>query len=552
MKKIVYCSALLALAALFSGCNKDDGNEVPLPAKAVVTGDNVIAYPATSVVLTATAENAVTYVWYKNGAPVPNEVQNTLTVTEAGSYTAAGVNETGEGAQSDPKVVTVVELPLPAKAAVTGDDVIVCPATSVVLTAAAENAVTYVWYKNGSPVPNEVQNTLTVTEAGTYTAAGVNEKGESGAQSDPKVVTLITCPIVLPTDGAYGVYWGDYYENGTSNYSLSFDDFGTGPFLYLDVLTADRPTSVDELGIAPGTYPVNATLAANTVIVDDYGISKGGTQEDGTTVTSFFVTGGTVEVARSGNDYIITANLSRIDATTEQPIADERYSFTGPIEFYDFFGEFDEGGDLAYEELLGAYTATGTPSVLSTPGTPTWASEIQQGGSDFYKLTNFGNRDINIWIDVTSDGVLTLDDYTKVAGNASYDGYLKAGYINGDDIYWVPGYEVHWDADTKTLDMSGTVEGFDVFVCVAALSPTDGAFGGLFVDGYTDLKFVQTSASPGSVPFSVSGKKVDLGTARLTNLQPLNGKTVKEAGNVKVTRAPKITGTKASLLKKAR
>ena len=59
-----------------------------------------------TVVLTATASNATTFTWYKNGSPVQTGTSREFTVQEAAGYTVQGKNVNCTGATSAEHVVT--------------------------------------------------------------------------------------------------------------------------------------------------------------------------------------------------------------------------------------------------------------------------------------------------------------------------------------------------------------------------------------------------------------------------------------------------------------
>jgi hypothetical protein len=67
-----------------------------------------------------------------------------------------------------------------------------CPATTAVLTAAAANATTFTWYKNGAQVQSGTSTSYTVTATDSYTVQGKNANC-TGTVSTAKVVTISTC-----------------------------------------------------------------------------------------------------------------------------------------------------------------------------------------------------------------------------------------------------------------------------------------------------------------------------------------------------------------------
>ncbi|MDR1681272.1 MAG: hypothetical protein LBS12_05770 [Prevotellaceae bacterium] len=192
MKKILVLAALFSLAAGFVACSNDDEPDGQAPGKAVISGATANLWPQTSVLLTATAEGATEYKWYKGSAgttPIPGVTTNTFAVTVSDVYYVAGVNENGEGAKSNPHQVDITAFDI----TLTGASVNACPATSVELTANMANATAYAWYRNGTKINGETANVYTATESGSYTVAGIRD-GVEGDKTAPLVVALVDCP----------------------------------------------------------------------------------------------------------------------------------------------------------------------------------------------------------------------------------------------------------------------------------------------------------------------------------------------------------------------
>lgn len=87
-----------------------DAGSIPtpeVPEKAVVSGKSENGVGEGSVTLTAVADGADSFVWYKGNDKIEGATSDTYEATETGAYRAAGVNDEGEGEQSDPKEVTI-------------------------------------------------------------------------------------------------------------------------------------------------------------------------------------------------------------------------------------------------------------------------------------------------------------------------------------------------------------------------------------------------------------------------------------------------------------
>ena len=181
-------AAICFASMMLTNCEKEKQAH---PQKATVVGNTSNECPAKTVTLTATATDADSFQWKKDGVVIAGQSGSTLTVTAGGTYTAAGVNDAGVGAFSDPKSVTITICP-PERPTLTGDLTNICPDTTVTLTAATTDADSFQWKKDGSVIASQSVATLTVTESGTYTVAGVNSSGV-GTFSEPKTVTISDC-----------------------------------------------------------------------------------------------------------------------------------------------------------------------------------------------------------------------------------------------------------------------------------------------------------------------------------------------------------------------
>ncbi|MDR0729604.1 MAG: hypothetical protein LBF19_05740, partial [Prevotellaceae bacterium] len=190
MKRVLVLAALFSLAAGFVACSDDDDSSGQVPGKAVIEGPASNAFPATSVTLTAKAEGATSFIWYSNTSPIAGATANTLVVTASGAYSVAGVNENGEGAKSESKVVTIESYVI----TLTGDASNTCPNTSVTLTGSLQGATAYAWYKDGTKLSGATTNTYEATVSGAYTVAGIKD-GTEGPQSAPLNVTIVECPV---------------------------------------------------------------------------------------------------------------------------------------------------------------------------------------------------------------------------------------------------------------------------------------------------------------------------------------------------------------------
>ena len=163
------------------------------------------------------------------------------------------------------------------------------------------------------------------------------------------------------------------------------------------------------------------------------------------------------------------------------------------------------GGKIEFSDIPKSnYVATGTPKVLSTPGSSTWNGQMVPNTEDLYwAITNFGGEDITVFCDF-KDGEIVLDCAEKVAENDAYNGYLRVFYRDGVFYIQPASYEyyVAYNKTTRTLNFSGTIAGNPAMIAVVAFNKSTGVAGGFFTDGYENLKLVLTPAASSAPQFT--------------------------------------------------
>jgi len=144
-----------------------------------------------SVTLDATATNATSYTWEKDGVVIPGATSATLTVIESGHYTATA--ELGVCSESDDIDVYIEPRPIVSLPA----DIVDCEGNVVTLTPTISNLSgneAYQWQKDGVDIPGATNATLDVTETGDYTVVVSNTIGCDA--SDDIMVTFDPAPIL--------------------------------------------------------------------------------------------------------------------------------------------------------------------------------------------------------------------------------------------------------------------------------------------------------------------------------------------------------------------
>jgi hypothetical protein len=154
------------------------------PAISYATGDQLCAGVAKT--LTATA-GAATYIWYRNGVPLPNALTASYATTATGGYRVS-VRDAGgcNSPQSDEVVLTTAVSP--AKPTIQQS------ATALASSSASGNQ----WVLNGNLLAGQTGQTLANPAPGAYRVRVTNASG-CVAESDAVTVVAAT-PLVLTTD----------------------------------------------------------------------------------------------------------------------------------------------------------------------------------------------------------------------------------------------------------------------------------------------------------------------------------------------------------------
>jgi|GEM_PF-5578518 len=254
-----------------------------------------------------------------------------------------------------------------------------------------------------------------------------------------------------------------------------------------------KPTNFASFKLDAGTYMLATNGAAKTYAA---GMKDGenitGTRLFNTASNTFtLVKSGTFTVGGGASSYSVTTNFSGMDSKTGAIVNNISISFAGTISFVD-----------ESKVVLSTYTATGTPKWLTVPGDGTWIGTIKTGtlddGSEYITISNWGNDDIEVFCDY-ENGVYTIDDYSTVAHNDTYDGKFKAGYITTNNALVVlddKDYVVKYNPITRILDFSGTIidagAEHEALLGVRAKNKTTGVYGSVFTDFYSGVKLKLT------------------------------------------------------------
>ena len=139
-----------------------------------------------SIVLTATG--GTSYSWFRNGTLINGQTGATLTVTQAGTYSATIKQGSCTGPAANPSVITVANAPT---GTITPAEASFCQGGSVALT--ATGGTSYAWFLNGVEIAGQTASILNATQPGTYTAT-IKQGDCSGPASNSSVVTVGEAP----------------------------------------------------------------------------------------------------------------------------------------------------------------------------------------------------------------------------------------------------------------------------------------------------------------------------------------------------------------------
>jgi hypothetical protein len=479
LKHYLQAAAILAAAALSVTCNEDSNTSVP--AQAVITGAAENECPAKFVLLTAAADGAQSYLWYRDAFLIDGATASTYAAESDGTYYAVGVNANGKGRKSAGKEVAVNTGCAPTTPELTGRATNLCPALTVRLEASAVAAETYIWYKDGAVIPGATAEFYEAAEDGVYAVVAGNTHGIS-AKSEEKTVAIVACPPAAP------MVYGSSYFNDCPETSVVLTAYSAGADSY-QWYRSDKSTLVPISGATASTYEVTVKGAYYATATNHIGTSE-----------------------PSANACTVLIDIC-------------------------------SGSGFSYSDLLGNYTATGTPCMWLEPGPASWTTTISDHETDVeYEIKPFAGactdtKDdlLPVYLEMaqSTDGSTIGFGISNVRplGSEMEDGKVYTAYFDafitrteGTTRYitWFAfdnnHYQVFWDPAGRTLDLSGVYSddsGVDYEIIVAIVArtadpsdPETKKWEGSFSDGYRHCKLVKNGAS--GAPAAFTGERVPL------------------------------------------
>jgi gliding motility-associated-like protein len=228
---------------------------------AVVTPLNTALCQGDSVILNGFPAG-VTYQWLDNPTLViPGATSQNHTVYNAGSYKLAVTD--GNGCKDTSAVATVTVNPPPTASVTAGGPTTFCDGSSVLLTSHTDIGIGYIWYLDGQPIPNAINNTYAATQSGSYSVEIFSGNG-CHQMSPPILITVKPTPVIPVAGNSGPICVGDSLVLTANSITSGATYNWSGPSGYLaagnhlDIYNAQMSNS--------GTYSVTATLNGCTSV----------------------------------------------------------------------------------------------------------------------------------------------------------------------------------------------------------------------------------------------------------------------------------------------
>lgn len=173
-----------------------------------------------SAIFTNWSEHADLYAWDFGDGNTSTEWSPVHTYAASGEYTVTliSTNQWNDISDTITQTVTVSTAGLSAGISA-GGSTIICDGSSVELSASPEDAASYQWWLNGSPIDGATSQTYVATGAGTYSVNVSDAFGCSGT-SDGLEVSVNSSPVVsISPSGAV-----DICEGSTQTFTATADE----------------------------------------------------------------------------------------------------------------------------------------------------------------------------------------------------------------------------------------------------------------------------------------------------------------------------------------
>lgn len=202
-----------------------------------VDGNTAICTGEQTTLIAGGGNNNSTYQWNKDGIPLPNQTDSTLTTAQLGSYSVTITNNNGCSSTSAVTQITGLLAEISYYTPLT-----FCQGGQVALYANSGTGLSYQWYQNGQLINNATGQTYTADSSG-YFSVIVTLNGNCSLVSDSVLIQVNPSPLAEitpdgPTQFCNGSSVNLYGNNG--NYSYSWYLNGIGPISYASNINASQ------------------------------------------------------------------------------------------------------------------------------------------------------------------------------------------------------------------------------------------------------------------------------------------------------------------------
>ena len=157
----------------------------------ITTNGKINMCPGTTIELSTAARPSATYYWYRNGQLINVIANNSLSITDTGSY-KLNISINNCSAASAETIVGI--LPQPNGTLHTIANPFICNGSEKTLV--ASGTAGYQWLKNGVPILNETDAKLFTSSPGVYTVEFSTDKGCKKKSTNFINLSLVRQPIV--------------------------------------------------------------------------------------------------------------------------------------------------------------------------------------------------------------------------------------------------------------------------------------------------------------------------------------------------------------------
>lgn len=252
------CSAISALVNI---------SVLPLPDATIVPSYIEICDDQSTVISHA-AIAGENYQWFQNNTLIPGALNNSLSINTAGNYQlqVQGAN----GCYNTSTNTTVVVNPLPDVTLVPPATMALCEGGTLPIIAVPLNQAQYAWYHGNELTSTGSNNSLNITEGGTYSVVITNGITGCTNSSAHIMVTTYQPPAITASNDTIIAMGQPYMLNVHAATSTPVDHFIWEPSTGLNMTNTSHPTTTlshDQEYIVKGYYEPSGCFATDKVLI---------------------------------------------------------------------------------------------------------------------------------------------------------------------------------------------------------------------------------------------------------------------------------------------